>query len=286
MREGAHPGRIAAIPAQSRAAAAANRTRRAATQARGVPLTTPPGRVGRKSTTREPVIQEPETAETATEPEATRRDAGITESARANRGWWDRNADEYQTEHGTFLGDARRVNPASPLSAVTRFLKTPPTEDVTTSPWAGEFWKVRFWTVQWSPSIPASQDPAGSLDPSIRTFSSPYGRKVIGARTRAVGGGLEGGRRCVGARADQDRGTGGRVPHRGLQARAVPETTTVEDAAWAPAARQAEVDAARARRDGDRRRDGEGAGTAVASGAVTHGGVPFLGDGDALESPP
>ena len=43
------------------------------------------------------------------EPEATRRDTGETESSRANRGWWDRNADEYQNEHGTFLGDDRFV---------------------------------------------------------------------------------------------------------------------------------------------------------------------------------
>ncbi|GGO81519.1 class I SAM-dependent methyltransferase [Wenjunlia tyrosinilytica] len=43
------------------------------------------------------------------EPEATRRDAGATESSRASRGWWDRNADEYQSEHGSFLGDDRFV---------------------------------------------------------------------------------------------------------------------------------------------------------------------------------
>jgi SAM-dependent methyltransferase len=43
------------------------------------------------------------------EPEATRRDTGETESSRANRGWWDRNADDYQIEHGTFLGDDRFV---------------------------------------------------------------------------------------------------------------------------------------------------------------------------------
>ena len=43
------------------------------------------------------------------EPEATRRDAGDAESSRANRGWWDRNADEYQIEHGAFLGDDRFV---------------------------------------------------------------------------------------------------------------------------------------------------------------------------------
>ncbi|WNI15054.1 class I SAM-dependent methyltransferase [Actinacidiphila sp. ITFR-21] len=45
----------------------------------------------------------------APEPEATRRIAGGTESSRANRHWWDRNADDYQLEHGDFLGDARFV---------------------------------------------------------------------------------------------------------------------------------------------------------------------------------
>ncbi|WP_328912826.1 MULTISPECIES: class I SAM-dependent methyltransferase [unclassified Streptomyces] len=43
------------------------------------------------------------------EPEATRRAAGATESSTANRRWWDRNADEYQREHGDFLGDDRFV---------------------------------------------------------------------------------------------------------------------------------------------------------------------------------
>ncbi|MFI5807030.1 class I SAM-dependent methyltransferase [Streptomyces sp. NPDC051561] len=43
------------------------------------------------------------------EPEATRRAAGDGESSRASRGWWDRNADDYQLEHGTFLGDDRFV---------------------------------------------------------------------------------------------------------------------------------------------------------------------------------
>ncbi|WP_430542576.1 class I SAM-dependent methyltransferase [Streptomyces iconiensis] len=41
--------------------------------------------------------------------EAVRRQAGGRESSRANRGWWDRNADEYQNDHGDFLGDARFV---------------------------------------------------------------------------------------------------------------------------------------------------------------------------------
>ncbi|MGI5337307.1 class I SAM-dependent methyltransferase [Streptomyces sp. CA-181903] len=43
------------------------------------------------------------------EPEATRRNAGETESSRASRVWWDGNADEYQREHGAFLGDDRFV---------------------------------------------------------------------------------------------------------------------------------------------------------------------------------
>jgi SAM-dependent methyltransferase len=37
----------------------------------------------------------------------TRRQAGDAETVRANRGWWDDNADWYQTEHGEYLGDAR-----------------------------------------------------------------------------------------------------------------------------------------------------------------------------------
>lgn len=37
----------------------------------------------------------------------TRRDSAQPESARANRSWWDANADEYQAEHGEYLGDAR-----------------------------------------------------------------------------------------------------------------------------------------------------------------------------------
>lgn len=41
--------------------------------------------------------------------EATRREAGDAESSRASRGWWDRNADEYQQDHGNFLGDDRFV---------------------------------------------------------------------------------------------------------------------------------------------------------------------------------
>ena len=43
------------------------------------------------------------------EPEATRRSAGKAESSRASRGWWDRHADEYQSDHGAFLGDDRFV---------------------------------------------------------------------------------------------------------------------------------------------------------------------------------
>lgn len=63
----------------------------------------PVGDAGRtKDTTAGAMRPEPE-------PEATRRDAGPTESSLANRGWWDGNADEYQREHGSFLGDDRFV---------------------------------------------------------------------------------------------------------------------------------------------------------------------------------
>ena len=37
----------------------------------------------------------------------TRRSAGDGETAWANRRWWDANADEYQADHGEFLGDSR-----------------------------------------------------------------------------------------------------------------------------------------------------------------------------------
>ena len=36
-----------------------------------------------------------------------RRESGQDETSRANRSWWDANADEYQAEHGEYLGDAR-----------------------------------------------------------------------------------------------------------------------------------------------------------------------------------
>lgn len=36
-----------------------------------------------------------------------RRPAGDAETSRANRGWWDANADEYQADHGEYLGDSR-----------------------------------------------------------------------------------------------------------------------------------------------------------------------------------
>ncbi|AUG76597.1 SAM-dependent methyltransferase [Kitasatospora sp. MMS16-BH015] len=41
------------------------------------------------------------------EGDAVRREAALEESSRASRHWWDRNADEYQDEHGAFLGDDR-----------------------------------------------------------------------------------------------------------------------------------------------------------------------------------
>ncbi|MHA6759186.1 class I SAM-dependent methyltransferase [Streptacidiphilus sp. PAMC 29251] len=47
------------------------------------------------------------TASTDDDSEAVRRHADTAESSSANRHWWDRNADDYQDEHGSFLGDAR-----------------------------------------------------------------------------------------------------------------------------------------------------------------------------------
>lgn len=38
-----------------------------------------------------------------------RRAVGAAESVRAGRSWWDANADDYQAEHGDFLGDTRFV---------------------------------------------------------------------------------------------------------------------------------------------------------------------------------
>jgi SAM-dependent methyltransferase len=51
----------------------------------------------------------PDVEETAAEETeyVTRRAAGNRETVRANRSWWDENADSYQAEHGDFLGDAR-----------------------------------------------------------------------------------------------------------------------------------------------------------------------------------
>src|SRR5215217_2113528 len=42
-------------------------------------------------------------------PEPVRRSAGVAESVRANRAWWDGEAEGYYSEHGRFLGDARFV---------------------------------------------------------------------------------------------------------------------------------------------------------------------------------
>nr|WP_030564580.1 class I SAM-dependent methyltransferase [Streptomyces aureocirculatus] len=62
------------------------------------------------------------------EPAATRRDADVTESSRASRGWWDTNADDYQIEHGTFLGDDRFVWGPEGLDEVEAELLGPPEE--------------------------------------------------------------------------------------------------------------------------------------------------------------
>lgn len=63
-----------------------------------------PGAPGATGDLPTPLAGEPEE-----EPTATRRIADDAESSRASRGWWDRNADEYQEEHGGFLGDDRFI---------------------------------------------------------------------------------------------------------------------------------------------------------------------------------
>ncbi|WP_416485241.1 class I SAM-dependent methyltransferase [Streptomyces sp. CL12] len=121
MREGAHPGRIAVYPAQN---VPQDRAAGPCDPVHGIP---PSGGSGRKITTREPIIQESERPEPeGFEPEATRRDADVAESSRANRGWWDRNADEYQVDHGTFLGDDRFVWGPEGLDEVEAELLGPP----------------------------------------------------------------------------------------------------------------------------------------------------------------
>jgi SAM-dependent methyltransferase len=53
--------------------------------------------------------QNGDVTETADVAHVTRRIAGAGETTRANRHWWDGAADDYQAEHGGFLGDARFV---------------------------------------------------------------------------------------------------------------------------------------------------------------------------------
>ncbi|MEV0599183.1 class I SAM-dependent methyltransferase [Streptomyces sp. NPDC050315] len=60
--------------------------------------------------------------------EAVRRTTGEAESSRASRGWWDRNADEYQSEHGAFLGDDRFVWGPEGLDEAEAGLLGPATE--------------------------------------------------------------------------------------------------------------------------------------------------------------
>jgi SAM-dependent methyltransferase len=49
---------------------------------------------------------EPETTRPETGERVLRRPAAASESARAMRGWWDGQAEDYYAEHGAFLGDA------------------------------------------------------------------------------------------------------------------------------------------------------------------------------------
>ena len=52
-------------------------------------------------------VQEPDWDDVESVDLVTRRESGQGETARANRSWWDANADEYQAEHGGYLGDER-----------------------------------------------------------------------------------------------------------------------------------------------------------------------------------
>ncbi|HKG50585.1 MAG TPA: class I SAM-dependent methyltransferase [Actinomycetales bacterium] len=54
-------------------------------------------------------FEEPAKDQAEDAPEPVRRSAGVTESLRANRAWWDGEAEGYYAEHGRFLGDARFV---------------------------------------------------------------------------------------------------------------------------------------------------------------------------------
>src|SRR5687767_5451156 len=48
-------------------------------------------------------------AEPGSDPAVARRTVTTTESRRASRRWWDSEADNYQSEHGSFLGDVDLV---------------------------------------------------------------------------------------------------------------------------------------------------------------------------------
>ncbi|WTW94353.1 class I SAM-dependent methyltransferase [Streptomycetaceae bacterium NBC_01309] len=56
-----------------------------------------------------PTAQQADQSVESYPPGVGRRDVGSAESVRAGRSWWDANADEYQAEHGDFLGDSRFV---------------------------------------------------------------------------------------------------------------------------------------------------------------------------------
>jgi SAM-dependent methyltransferase len=104
MREGAHPGRMLPIPAQLwfAMASVATRAARCATTTT-VKMSHDFDHFDGTS------AHAPAAPDSGEDAEATRRAAGGAESSRASRVWWDRNADEYQSEHGEFLGDDRFV---------------------------------------------------------------------------------------------------------------------------------------------------------------------------------
>jgi SAM-dependent methyltransferase len=59
-------------------------------------------------------------------PGVARRSAGAAETVRANRGWWDSAADDYQAEHGAFLRDVGFIWGPEGLDEATARLLAPP----------------------------------------------------------------------------------------------------------------------------------------------------------------
>jgi SAM-dependent methyltransferase len=147
------------------------------------------------------------------EPQALRRSAGIAESVRANRTWWDGEADGYYAEHGRFLGDARFVWGPEGLDEAharllgdvegrrvleigcgaaqcSRWLRTQGAQVVASDLSAGMLRRARSIDAgTGAPSVPLVQADAGRLplaDASVDLVCSAYGALPFVADTAAV----------------------------------------------------------------------------------------------------